>query len=91
MASLPKFTKRNNRLPSKQFYKIISQKSHQGLPQIIQSYKAAVSRQCRILNQSIIWQSRFYDHVIKNEQELYYIQEYIKNNPKNWQTDLNNR
>ena len=28
-----------------------------------------------------IWQKSFYDHVVRNEQDLYRIQEYIFNNP----------
>ncbi len=31
-----------------------------------------------------IWQSRFYDHIIRNKQDLQRIQLYIKNNPGNW-------
>ena len=33
------------------------------------------------------WQSRYYDHVIRNEKSLRYIQQYIINNPKNWETE----
>jgi REP element-mobilizing transposase RayT len=33
------------------------------------------------------WQDRFHDHVIRNNDELHRIRQYIKNNPKNWCTD----
>ena len=36
------------------------------------------------------WQSRFYDRIIRNKQELYAIRNYIKNNPKNWDIDPDN-
>ena len=36
------------------------------------------------------WQRSYYDEIIKNEYSLYYIREYIKNNPINWSSDENN-
>jgi len=36
------------------------------------------------------FQRNYYEHVIRNEQSLNEIREYIKNNPKNWETDRNN-
>ena len=33
------------------------------------------------------WQSRFYDHIIRNEKNLTAIREYIENNPTNWEKD----
>jgi len=90
MASLHKLTKRTFGLINASFYKTISRKSHHGLPQIIQSFKSAVSRQCHKLNLAFFWQTRFYDHIIHDEKELYLINEYIKDNPKNWKSDRNN-
>ncbi|MCK5211583.1 hypothetical protein KAJ89_02680 [Candidatus Parcubacteria bacterium] len=37
------------------------------------------------------WQIRFYDHIIRNEKSLNNIRAYIKNNPKKWDRDRNNR
>jgi putative transposase len=34
-----------------------------------------------------IWQKSFYDHVIRNDQDLLRIQEYIVNNPLQWAMD----
>lgn len=31
-----------------------------------------------------VWQSRFHDHIIRDENELYHIRNYIKNNPAKW-------
>jgi putative transposase len=33
------------------------------------------------------WQSRFYDHIIRDEGSLQHIREYIINNPANWAED----
>jgi len=33
------------------------------------------------------WQSRFYDHVIRDEEDLYNTKEYIRNNSLNWDKD----
>lgn len=37
-----------------------------------------------------IWQRSFYDHVIRSEESLSEIREYIINNPLNWENDRNN-
>ena len=37
------------------------------------------------------WQKSFYDHIIRNEQDLARTREYIQNNPKNWQEDILNK
>jgi REP element-mobilizing transposase RayT len=34
-----------------------------------------------------VWQSRFHDRIVRDENELNRIREYIKNNPINWETD----
>jgi len=36
------------------------------------------------------WQSRFYDNIIRNNESLNKIREYIKINPKMWERDRNN-
>ncbi len=33
------------------------------------------------------WQSRFYDHIIRNEEDLRRIRDYIQNNPLKWESD----
>ena len=59
---------------------------------IIGNYKAAVTRASvgtrYIASLPIkIWQSRYHDHIIRNEQSLRRIQEYIMNNPARWHDD----
>ncbi len=36
------------------------------------------------------WQSRFYDHIIRNEKSLNKIRQYIINNPLKWEVDKEN-
>jgi len=57
------------------------------LSTIIRSYKSAVTKNARLTNPHFAWQSRFYDHVIRNPSAFNKISNYIINNPKNWDTD----
>ena len=54
---------------------------------IIGSYKSAVTKHANRLSFEFGWQSRFHDHVIRNEESFKRIQNYIINNPKNWKDD----
>ena len=36
-----------------------------------------------------IWQRNYHDHIIRNEQALQEIREYIQNNPLQWELDKN--
>lgn len=37
-----------------------------------------------------LWQRNYYEHIVRNENELKQIQEYILKNPAMWETDLEN-
>ncbi len=37
-----------------------------------------------------VWQRNYYDHIIRNENELHQIREYIVNNPAKWEYDREN-
>ncbi len=53
---------------------------------IIRTYKGAVTARCREkFNINPIWQPRFHDHIIRDENDLNRIREYIINNPENWE------
>lgn len=54
------------------------------LSTIIRSYKSVVSKHAHYINPNFKWQSRFYDHIIRNDKAYYNIHRYIKNNPQNW-------
>ncbi len=56
------------------------------LSKIIHGFKSSVSRK---INQTI-WQRSFYDNIIRNEQSLCAIREYIRSNPLKWNEDEKN-
>jgi len=57
------------------------------LSSILRGFKSAVTKQARLIHAEFTWQSRYYDHIIRNEESFQHITEYIRNNPANWQTD----
>ncbi len=58
---------------------------------IFGSYKSVVSNNAHKINPEFDWQSRFYDHIIRDDAELNRIRYYIRNNPKNWVDDKFNK
>lgn len=54
---------------------------------IVGSYKSAVTKHCNRLRFDFAWQSRFHDHIIRNDESFHRISQYIKNNPGNWKDD----
>ncbi len=54
------------------------------LSSLIGSYKSAVTKHARRLGFEFAWQSRFHDHIIRDEQSFQRIKEYIRKNPENW-------
>ena len=57
------------------------------LASIIRGFKSSVTRQVKFFNPDFSWQERFYDNIIKNENDWHLIRNYIINNPANWQQD----
>ncbi len=51
---------------------------------VIRSYKSAVAKNARLINNDFSWQSRFYDTIICTKGQLSRIRKYIRNNPINW-------
>lgn len=54
---------------------------------IVGSYKSAVTKHAHRLGFDFSWQSRFHDHIIRNDAEFKRITAYIENNPSNWEND----
>lgn len=54
------------------------------LASIVRGYKSAVTIQARKTREDFGWQSRFYDRIVRDEEELHRISEYIKDNPRRW-------
>ena len=62
----------------------------ENLASIIRGIKSAVTTRAKkekICN--VVWQSRYYEHIIRNEIELNKIVFYIKENPTKWENDEN--
>jgi putative transposase len=58
------------------------------LSAIVRSYKSAVTRWARKNGHpNFAWQPRFFDHIIRNDESLYEIRRYIRNNPLEWDLD----
>jgi REP element-mobilizing transposase RayT len=59
------------------------------LGRVINAYKGAVTANIRKETASNIkiWQSRYHDHIIRNENSLNYIRNYIIHNPASWEKD----
>jgi REP element-mobilizing transposase RayT len=58
------------------------------LPNIIKGFKSACTNTIRESGYTNFkWQARFHDHIIRNEKELFYIRQYILNNPIKWTFD----
>ena len=54
---------------------------------IIRSYKSAVTKHVHRLGFEFQWQTRFHDHIIRNDVSFQRITNYIITNPANWQDD----
>jgi REP element-mobilizing transposase RayT len=56
------------------------------LGRVINAYKGAVTARIRKLEQSkqIVWQSRYYDHIIRDDIDELRIRTYIQNNVAKW-------
>ena len=57
------------------------------LASIIRGFKSSVTTYARKNNINFQWQSRFYDHIIRNNKSYNNIVNYIVTNPQNWDTD----
>ncbi|RYU95729.1 transposase [Emticicia agri] len=58
------------------------------LASIIRGYKTAVTTYARKNNIKFDWQERFYEHIIRSEEDYQKIANYIINNPAKWEEDL---
>jgi REP element-mobilizing transposase RayT len=56
----------------------------QNLASIIRGFKVGVTKRARLIQPGFMWQSRYYDHIIRNNKAYRNITEYIENNPANY-------
>lgn len=61
------------------------------LPAIIRGFKGASAKQIKLMGyRNFAWQPRFYEHIIRNENDMNRIREYVINNPLQWEFDNEN-
>ena len=64
-----------------------------GLPEIIRAFKTFSARRINALRKSpglSVWQRNYYEHIIRNEESLNRIRQYILDNPLRWAMDREN-
>jgi putative transposase len=57
------------------------------LSSIIRGFKSAVTVNARKIDPDFAWQSRFHDHIIRDNRSYERIMNYIIDNPKKWDAD----
>jgi REP element-mobilizing transposase RayT len=60
------------------------------IPTVIRAYKSAVTKRIHELHlesSTPVWQRNYYEHVIRGEDDLNSIREYIRFNPQKWADD----
>jgi len=64
------------------------------LSSFVAGFKSTVTKQINQIRQTPgipVWQRNYYEHIIRNDDELNKIREYIINNPKRWKEDNLNK
>jgi REP element-mobilizing transposase RayT len=54
---------------------------------VVRGIKSAVTRFARENGIPFAWQPRYYDHIVRNQNDMNRIAEYIEQNPAKWETD----
>jgi putative transposase len=57
------------------------------LASVIRGFKIGVTVNARKIDANFAWQSRYHDHIIRNNVSFQKIQDYIISNTKNWESD----
>ncbi len=63
---------------------------HHGLPEIIRQFKTFSARRINKIRQSPdihVWQRNYFEHIIRNENEMNRIRKYISENSSKWDMD----
>lgn len=58
---------------------------------IIRSFKIGVTKLVRQqIPDAVVWQRNYYEHIIRDEKSLFFIRNYIRDNPLKWDSDGEN-
>jgi len=60
---------------------------NQNISRVIRWYKGCCTFEIRNIHADFSWQTRFYDHIVRNQKSLKNIEDYIEANPFNWLDD----
>jgi REP element-mobilizing transposase RayT len=67
--------------------------SADSIPTMIRLFKSAVTKRINVMRNTPgfpVWQRNYYEHIIRDEDELNSIREYIQMNPQQWDNDQEN-
>ncbi len=67
-----------------------SERRQMTIPKIIGRFKMNSAKEVNQIRKTMgfpLWQRNYYEHIIRNEREMYKIREYIINNPLKWEFD----
>jgi REP element-mobilizing transposase RayT len=68
----------------------LPQRSPKSISSFVAGFKSSATKyinEYRNTPRLPVWQTRFHDHIIRNNTEYQRIMDYINNNPDNWKTD----
>ncbi len=65
----------------------IAKRQPKSISSFLAGFKSVVTVNARPINSCFGWQTRFHDHIVRNDQDYQRIAYYIENNPANWQQD----
>ena len=60
---------------------------------LLSGFKSSTTSKFNTIQKTIkqpLWQSNYYDHIVRDDDDLKRIRRYIKENPQNWYRDRNN-
>ncbi|MFW5781062.1 MAG: transposase [Bacteroidota bacterium] len=87
----------NTHVGSKQRFDAMENEDEQGknrfgpqsknLASIVRGFKSGVTKRARLVCRGFEWQSRYHDHIIRDPREFAVIENYIRQNPRNWDAD----
>ena len=74
-------------------YESFGKPTSNSIPTIVRSFKAVTTKQINQLRNTpglAVWQRSYYEHIIRDENDLNQIRDYIQNNPLKWEIDSEN-
>jgi putative transposase len=82
---------KDNRRDNPRIVPTIYNRRYNLLSKSVNTFKTTSSKLIHLTGlKEFIWQRSFYDHIIRDEESLGSIREYIINNPMKWELDRNN-